>query len=253
MTRVLTAIVGAGLVLAIVVLLPKWCLGVTAAALAMVSLDELFRLATSRSMDRPDRWALLAGGMVTFSFMLESPWTMQSLAAAILLLAVAAIFSGPVDTALERLAVGIGGAGYTCFLLGFVILLPPDALLVLLGIVWSGDIAAYLTGSMIGRHLLLPSVSPKKTVEGAVGGMIASILAGMLLGQWLLAESAARLVAIALATAVASQLGDLAESALKRSARVKDSSSILPGHGGMLDRMDSLIFAAPVFYGLWVK
>ena len=91
-------------------------------------------------------------------------------------------------------------------------------------------------------------MSPKKTVEGAIAGLIGSVIAGIAVGVWLLDEPWLNLAIISTVTAVAGQLGDLAESVLKRSTGVKDSSSILPGHGGILDRLDSLFFAAPVFY-----
>ena len=94
-------------------------------------------------------------------------------------------------------------------------------------------------------------MSPKKTVEGAVAGLIGSVVAGTVAGVWYFGESPLNMVVITAVTAVAGQLGDLAESVLKRSAGVKDSSSILPGHGGILDRLDSLFFAAPIFYWLF--
>jgi phosphatidate cytidylyltransferase len=100
----------------------------------------------------------------------------------------------------------------------------------------------------LGRHLLAPKISPKKTVEGGIAGLAGSVAAGVLLSYWLLAVPWAPAALISGCTAIAGQVGDLAESALKRSAGVKDSSSILPGHGGILDRLDSLFFAAPVFY-----
>jgi phosphatidate cytidylyltransferase len=133
-------------------------------------------------------------------------------------------------------------------LFGFIVLLRRELILLLLIIIWAGDSAAYYGGRALGRHPLAPSISPKKTVEGAVAGLAASVIAGSAVGVAMLGEAPIRLLSASLVTAVVGQIGDLAESALKRSAGVKDSSSILPGHGGMLDRVDSLLFAAPVFY-----
>ena len=123
----------------------------------------------------------------------------------------------------------------------------PYGLLALIG-TWATDIGAYLVGRVAGRRRLLPRVSPSKTVEGALGGLFCGMLSVVLLGH--LGFSAPLWVAVALGTvtAVAAELGDLAESALKRDANVKDSGWLLPGHGGILDRMDSVLVAGPVAY-----
>ena len=125
-----------------------------------------------------------------------------------------------------------------------------QAVLMLFAIIWVGDSAGYYGGRAFGKHLLAPRVSPKKTVEGAVAGLLGSIFVGVIAGKWVLPEDWMNLIVLSAVTAIAGQIGDLAESTLKRSAGVKDSSSILPGHGGILDRLDSLFFAAPVFYWL---
>jgi len=148
-------------------------------------------------------------------------------------------------------------------------------LLYLLLVVWAGDIFAYFVGKSIGRHLMSPRISPKKTWEGAAASLVASIVVGWLLfghaegiswafvnsgliarrdglfGQEIPAMSTVLLLTVALN--IAAQLGDLVESLIKRGASVKDSGAILPGHGGMLDRIDALLFAAPVlwFYTAW--
>jgi phosphatidate cytidylyltransferase len=95
-------------------------------------------------------------------------------------------------------------------------------------------------------------LSPNKTVEGAVAGALGSLLVGGVLGRWLLGASVPFLIVLCLVTGVAGQLGDLAESSMKRTAGIKDSANRLPGHGGVLDRIDSLLFAAPVFHFLTV-
>lgn len=115
----------------------------------------------------------------------------------------------------------------------------------LLAVVFAGDIGAYLTGMMWGRRKLMPLVSPKKTVEGAAGGLTASVLAGALMAQRL-EQPTLYLVLLSAAAAVAAQFGDLFESQLKRVADVKDSGRIMPGHGGILDRIDGVLFASPI-------
>jgi phosphatidate cytidylyltransferase len=119
----------------------------------------------------------------------------------------------------------------------------------ILFIVFAGDTSAYYAGSYWGRYKLCPSVSPNKTIEGAVGGLAANLGMGAILKSFFLAESPWGLcILLFLVIGVAGQVGDLFESVIKRSANVKDSGGILPGHGGMLDRIDALLFAAPVTY-----
>ncbi len=116
-------------------------------------------------------------------------------------------------------------------------------------ITWAADTGAYYVGTSLGRHKLAPSISPNKTIEGVGGGLVAAVLAAFLVQAWFLpALTAADCVAVACLLTIAGLLGDLAESAMKRGAGVKDSGSLIPGHGGMLDRLDSLLFTAPAFY-----
>lgn len=144
-------------------------------------------------------------------------------------------------------------------------------LLYLLLVVWAGDIFAYFVGRSLGRHLMAPRVSPKKTWEGAAASLAASLLVGLLLFTYSLQISSfllrtgmitrrdglfglekpelAPIICLTIILNIAAQSGDLVESLIKRGAGVKDSGSILPGHGGMLDRIDALLFAAPV---LWI-
>lgn len=148
-------------------------------------------------------------------------------------------------------------------------------LLYLLLVVWAGDIFAYFVGKSIGRHLMAPRVSPKKTWEGAAASLVASVAVGIVLFKYALPLSSALLraglierkdglfgleqpamgpvIALTIVLNIAAQLGDLVESLIKRGAGVKDSGGILPGHGGMLDRIDALLFAAPVlwYYAAW--
>lgn len=123
----------------------------------------------------------------------------------------------------------------------------------LLFVVFAGDTSALYVGSFYGRHKLSPAVSPNKTIEGALGGLAASLVFGALAKALFLPGATwPQALAGSLLIGLAGQLGDLFESMLKRASRVKDSGALLPGHGGILDRIDALLFAAPVAYALKV-
>lgn len=122
-------------------------------------------------------------------------------------------------------------------------------LLFLLVVIWSNDTFAYFTGKKIGKHKLAPIISPKKTVEGAIGGIAGGAMAGLLLVHFSGMDSdPLSTILITIVIGLVAMAGDLAESLLKRGAGVKDSGTIIPGHGGVLDRIDSLIFPVPLLY-----
>lgn len=129
----------------------------------------------------------------------------------------------------------------------------PWLVIALLAIVWLGDTAAYFIGSWFGRHKLAPAVSPNKTWEGAAASLLAAVLTAVVWSQLRLGRLEVGLLLVAAATSIGAQVGDLVESMVKRGVGVKDSSNVLPGHGGFYDRLDALILAAPVFLmGCWV-
>jgi phosphatidate cytidylyltransferase len=185
--------------------------------------------------------------MVTLAFDFGAGWVLWALVGDVFLLSIASMASGRGSEHLEFLAFGVAGIVYACLLPGFLLLMSREVLWVLIATVWAGDTAAYYGGRLLGRHRLAPVLSPNKTVEGALAGGIASVAFGAAIGSALLDVSVLWLMGVCLIAAVAGQLGDLAESAMKRTAGVKDSANRLPGHGGVLDRVDSLLFAAPVF------
>jgi phosphatidate cytidylyltransferase len=155
-------------------------------------------------------------------------------------------------------ALGILGFGVLYFALPIASLhylrqADPWLVFLLMAIVFLGDTAAYYIGSALGRHKMAPTVSPKKSWEGAVAGFVTSVAAAAVWSAWKLNRVDLELLAVAAVTALAAQAGDLVESMIKRGAGVKDSGHILPGHGGMLDRLDAILFASPVLLlGLWV-
>lgn len=119
----------------------------------------------------------------------------------------------------------------------------------LLAVNYAGDTGAYYTGRTLGRHKLAPMVSPQKTIEGSLGGLAANILVAWIFQMTLFSHySFLHLASLSFAIGMVSQVGDLLESMIKRTARVKDAGSIFPGHGGLLDRIDSLLLPAPVLY-----
>jgi phosphatidate cytidylyltransferase len=129
----------------------------------------------------------------------------------------------------------------------------PWLVFLLLAIVWLGDTAAFYVGRRFGHHKMAPTISPRKSWEGAAAGFLTGVLAAAGWSVWRLGHLEVGLLLLAAATAAAAQVGDLVESMLKRGAGVKDSGNVLPGHGGVLDRCDALLFAAPVLQlGTWL-
>jgi len=124
----------------------------------------------------------------------------------------------------------------------------PELILMIFIFIWLNDTGAFLTGTWLGKHRLFPRISPKKSWEGCIGGFIAVIIASLFIPCFLPDYNRYLWIAFGTVTVVAATFGDLFESLLKRSFNAKDSGNILPGHGGMLDRFDSAIFAAPALY-----
>ena len=274
--RVAVAVLGIPLTMA-AVYLGGWLLGVVLATASALGTLELYRLAAARGL-RPFRAAgamlaatliLIATAIPTVAAATPIFWTAVLVAA--LLLTTAAIWArgtdgGPLSAVSVTLlgAVLLGGTlSYAVFLrylpvpAGFADFDPRlrgCALVAFpLALTWVSDSGAYFGGRALGRRKLIPSVSPAKTVAGAIIAVVCSLLAGALIGWFLdgrfgldlgIVEGALGGVLIS----VAAQLGDLAESLLKREAKVKDSGRLFPGHGGLLDRVDSLLFAIPAAF-----
>jgi phosphatidate cytidylyltransferase len=256
--RLATAVVLVPVFLLIVIKAPGWLfnsLMVIASAAALWELLRLFEQA-GRPVDRT--LGMIAGVTVTASFgasRLLDPHAVPVFAVALAVVAVltAPVWRGAPDV--ERAANTLLAILYVGWLLGFGILLHhtspvgDELVLFVVGVTWVGETAAYLVGSTLGRHKLAVVISPHKTVEGALAQVVASIAAGLVLGAWLLPGCGAVLgTAAGVLLGVIGQFGDLAESAIKRSTGAKDTGRLIPGHGGVLDRIDGLLFNMPAFY-----
>lgn len=159
-----------------------------------------------------------------------------------------------VKMALDPIAYTVLGIFYTAGLGGYFLLIHKleggnQMIMLLLLFIWAGDAAAYYVGRSLGKHKLIPTVSPNKTVEGAIGNVLGTLLAALICKLWFFdGFSLTHCLIVAFICGIIGQFGDFSESLIKRNCRVKDSGSLIPGHGGFLDRIDSLLFAGPAFY-----
>jgi phosphatidate cytidylyltransferase len=198
---------------------------------------------------------IFATGLVWSAFYNRPDWMLAALSANLVLAALISLFGYGSDTAvLGIIRRQLQGLIYIPLLLALLVLVRRGDngmlwIFFMLSIVFAGDIAALYIGSFWGRRKLAPAISPGKTIEGSLGGLAANLLIGSIF-KGLFLESLNWLPALAfmLAAGGAGQIGDLFESELKRTSKLKDSGGILPGHGGILDRIDALLFAAPVTY-----
>ena len=266
--RELSALVGIPSVLALLFFAPSWAFGCFASLVALGTLHEFLKLAEGSGVSVP-RWlalALAAGVLAVAVFPPASPSGVAVGGAAFLaagLFACAVLISGtPLDRALAAAAIPVLGLLLVvlpfCGIVWLVrVDLPgagprfgPRALLYLLAVIWGCDSAAYYVGRTFGRRPLAPTISPKKTVEGAAGGLLGSVVAAVAASLLFLREfSPLEAALVGGIASSAGQVGDLVESMFKRGAGVKDSGVFLPGHGGFYDRVDSLLFASPVLCG----
>jgi phosphatidate cytidylyltransferase len=286
--RIATAAILIPIVLLLVLRAPVPVVAVVAAAVALVTVQEFLKLTESYGVEPLRLPTYLFVGMffllLAASMASETPQfsALKFLLEAAFASALAPFLFLTIAMRRAQLSGAYPAAAAACF--AFVYIALPMGMLVqlrqqwagafwllyLLLIVWAGDIFAYFVGRSLGRHLMAPRISPKKTWEGAAASLAASLVVGSLLFSHALQISSFLLrvgliqrrdglfglekpemwptILLTIALNVAAQLGDLVESLIKRGAGVKDSGAILPGHGGMLDRIDALLFAAPVIW-----
>ena len=254
-TRIITGVIITVVLIALCLLAPLWLIYLVLQLAAVIGLFEILRMAAPRAPFTDRLGALVAGVGLTALAYLWPP----ALLGAVLLTPVVVLGSFllrpfPIATVAQRMSGALTAVFYVGLLFAALINLATRAagpysgraLLLLGAVVFLGDTGAYFTGRFLGRHKLYPSVSPKKTIEGALGGVAGSLLGAVVMK--LLITTAlgwGDIVAVVVPCSILGQIGDLTESLFKRSYGVKDSGTILPGHGGVLDRMDGILFAAP--------
>jgi len=202
-------------------------------------------------------YSMTGGGLcllLAFCFFANDYYLVWLLTAIVVLFLTWYITSGDVREALDPMAYTFLGVVYVAGLMSYFLLIQPQEegpkyILFLFMVIWLGDTAAYYVGKNFGKKRLAPAISPGKTIEGAAAGLFGSLAGGATAQlSFLQSISLTHCLIMALFCGILGQFGDLAESLLKRNAGVKDSGSLIPGHGGVLDRLDSLMFAGPAFY-----
>ncbi|MEW6297389.1 MAG: phosphatidate cytidylyltransferase [Thermodesulfobacteriota bacterium] len=252
--RLLTAAVGLPLLILLVCCAPAWLFGLTVLALTGIGLHEYFTLIGLRTRFSPG--AELAWGLAVALSMLAAN---AALTAAVLVFGLFVIFLLRLPDAqparsLQSISLSLLGVVYVGFLLPHLLWVRwgPEGgawVFFLLLVAMGGDTAAYAVGRRWGRRKLMPHVSPGKTVEGSVGAIGGHLCAAGVAWWWLFPQrSAEEIVGVALVAGVLAQAGDLCESAIKRACGAKDSGWLFPGHGGVLDRVDSLLFPGAFLY-----
>lgn len=270
-TRLLTAAIALPILIAAIVLPAyiagaRWLFVAIAAAALAAGLFEYFSLTKKLELKGDAAIAYLVSTAIFVAFVFDAPATspdlfLATLAGSVIVLIATQTFRFRPD--FSKMLAGTGvtllGVFYITFLGGFIVSmrtgfeLNPGLSTHLLGyfflVIMGADSGAYFAGKAFGKHKLIPAISPGKTFEGLVGGLLAAGGFAALATIWFFPELPFRWsVPLGITMAAISVLGDLAESAIKRGSGAKDAASILPGHGGLLDRLDSLLFNAPILY-----
>jgi len=274
--RVLTALVLIPVVVAIVLFTPTWAVALATALITVLALREYFALGDAIGHRAYRLWTIFSALLVLFfqlTDVFNHLWLRQGTTVSVgshqlaqapsvswpffafmLGLTVLTLWTRrPLVETLPAAGISSSALLLVAFPLSHAIRIHglsvdgPRLLLFALAIIWASDTVAYFTGRAIGKHPLAPHISPKKTWEGSIAGMLGSLLVAYAFHFWLTIPLP-HLFAMAALGNIAGQMGDLLESACKRSAGVKDSGGLLPGHGGVLDRIDALILAIPVIW-----
>ncbi len=257
--REITALVAAPAIIWVIGWGHEYVFDATIAIVAVLAMYEFLDLGRHKGYDMPIPLCIVIMLIIMAAFILEGLSVEFGMFAALLLIPASYVFGKrPLEDSLPSSAIALLGTTYVGLLSGSLIRLrhdfPEGSKLVyfLLLVVWLGDSGAYYVGKTFGKHKLSPRISPKKTVEGLFGGVAASIITAVTIHFTFFPEFPLLHAIIAgVILSFAGVVGDLAESMWKRSASVKDSGTLIPGHGGFLDRFDSILFTAPILYFYW--
>ena len=261
MRRIVTALVLVPTVVSLVLWGPVWLIAAVEVAIAELAVWEFFRLAEAKGIipAQPHGYLFAAGVVLAPLGAFPSVLLIGALAGFLLvLMSWAMLYGRDLEAFFGSVSATFLGVLYAAIPLSLLlgVCLHPRgrlAALFTLVLVWTGDTMAYFIGRAWGRHKLAPHISPGKTWEGSAASLGFSIVVALAFARFALRDMGyTEAVVFAAAINIAAQIGDLAESALKRSAGVKDSSQLVPGHGGVLDRIDALLFAAPVLWYYWL-
>jgi phosphatidate cytidylyltransferase len=256
--RIKTALVLLPILLVIVLFMGEWGIALVIAAASVFGVQEFLALCSHRSEGAEVWFIPFWGALIAFSFLFDVTGLSVALVAcgAVCYLVVDSSKRGMDASTLARITAVTSAWVFVPLFLGHAVTVRsfgPQALIFLMILVMAGDAAAYFVGSAIGKHKLSPKISPNKSIEGSVGGLVVTALCGVVFSSLLgLPHSPVGAFVIAALVNVVAQVGDLAESALKRAAGVKDSGNLIPGHGGMLDRVDSFIPTLPLYAAILI-
>ena len=233
----------------------------TIAIVSVLALHEFLNLGIRKGYDIPIVLCELVMLFIIAAFILEQVSVEMGMFVTLLVIPASYVFGkSSVEEALPSSAIAVLATMYVGMLGGSMIrlrsdfgpVIGPNLIFFLLIVVWLGDAGAYYVGKRFGKHKLAPRISPKKTVEGLVGGIITSVIAAVVIHLTFFPQmQLIHAIIVGIVLSVTGVIGDLAESMWKRSAAVKDSGTLIPGHGGFLDRFDSILFTAPILYVYW--
>ncbi|HVS32869.1 MAG TPA: phosphatidate cytidylyltransferase [Thermoanaerobaculia bacterium] len=259
-TRELTALVLIPVAVWLVGWSPQWVFNIAIGLIAVLALHEFLILGRKKGFHVPIVLCLVVAAFIIAAFVLDEVSVEVGIFLTLLVIPASYVFNRKVslDDALPSSAIAVMATMYVGMLAGSLVRLRhdftvgPDLVFFLLLVVWLGDAGAYYVGKRFGKRKLSPRISPKKTVEGLIGGVLTSVVTAIVIHYTFFPEFALpHAIVIGIILSVAGVIGDLAESMWKRSAAVKDSGTLIPGHGGLLDRFDSILFTAPILYIYW--